>query len=63
MNHPDEIVSRVQAVRVRYLDAVIRWRAAREDADAKLREAEHELAQGLAELFRRPKNVTQLRAG
>lgn len=64
MPDPNDIVAKLKDARERYLEAVIRWRAAREEAEKNLQAAEHDVAQSLAELFRtRPESVTQLRAG
>jgi hypothetical protein len=61
MNKPDEIICSIRAARERYLLAVLEWRRERDASEAKLRIAEHELAQSLAQLFCAPE-VTQLRA-
>jgi hypothetical protein len=62
MNNPDEALSRIRAAREQYLRAVVEWRHERDVTEAKLRAAEHELSQSLAQLFRAP-GITQLRAG
>ena len=50
--NPNEIVLRLQEARIRYVEAVVRWRAARNEAEKNLRAAEHEFAQALAKLER-----------
>jgi len=47
----DEGLSRIRAARERYLRAVLVWRRESHASEAKLRAAEHELAQTLAQLF------------
>lgn len=49
---PNEIVSRLREARIRYVEAVVRWRAARDDAEKNLRVAEHEFARAIAALER-----------
>lgn len=55
MKNPEEIISKIRAARVRYLEAVVRWRAVRDEAEKNLQAAEHDLAQGLA-LVDRPES-------
>lgn len=62
MDQPEEILSRIKAARELYLLAVVEWRRERDASEAKLRAAEHALAQGLAQLFCAPE-ITKLRAG
>lgn len=50
--NPNEMVLRLREARIHYVDALVRWRAARDEEDKKLRAAEHELAQALARLER-----------
>jgi len=57
MRNPDEMVSKIRAARVRYLEAVVRWRAARDEAERNLKAAEHDLAQSLALVDRRAEGV------
>jgi hypothetical protein len=65
MRDPDEVVAnaKLKATRVRYAEAVVRWRTAREQAERNLQAAEHELAQSLAELFRTPESVRRAGVG
>jgi hypothetical protein len=57
MSNTEEVVlSRIRVVRERYLLAVVAWRRERDVAEAKLRAAEHELAQSLAQFVARPKS-------
>ena len=54
MRDPDEVIAiaKLKAARVRYIEAVVRRRAARDEAEANLRRAEHEIAEALGQLFR-----------
>lgn len=51
MTKTDEML---RTERERYLRAIIEWRRERDASEAKLRAAEHELAQSLARFYRTP---------
>lgn len=51
MPDPQDLIAKLKTARVRYLEAVVEYRRERDAAESKLRVAEHELSQGLAELF------------
>lgn len=55
MPEPQDVIAKLKGIRVRYLEEIVNWRAARDEADTKLRAAEQEMAQVLAQLFREVK--------
>lgn len=46
-----ELTAKLKTARVRYIQAVVDYRRERDAAEAKLRAAEHEFSQAMAELF------------
>ena len=52
LRNPDEMISKLRAARVCYVEAVVRWRTARDEAEKNLKAAEHTLAKSLARLER-----------
>jgi hypothetical protein len=50
--NPNEMVLRLREARIRLVEANVRWRSARDEAEKNLRAAEHEFAQALASLER-----------